>query len=422
MASITTENNGKKIQFVRPDGRRSSIRLGKVTQRQAAAFAGRVEDLLGSLTTGQAISRQTAIWLEDLEARTFDKLARVGLVEPIHRSNLGPFIDAYTTSQNVKHSTQLTYTRARNHLVQFFGEDRDLRKITAGDADDWWAWMVGTRKPKLAENTARKSVSIARQIIKAARRKNLLASDPFGHLASTVRPNRTRDRFVTRETITQVIDACPDAEWRLMVALARYGGLRIPSEIRPLRWADIDWAGNRFTVRASKTENNDHGGIRIVPIFPELRPYLFEAFKLAEESEEYVIPSYRHAGSNVGTHFKRIIKRAGVTPWPKPWQNLRASCETDLAAEGHGIHVVTDWIGHTPKVALANYLQVTEADFEKAVQNRVQQSHAPVGKQPQAPAPRETQVITTTADRTHLQFPAVGCDPLLNVANGPYRT
>ena len=32
-----------------------------------------------------------------------------------------------------------------------------------------------------------------------------------------------------------------DAEWKAIIALARYGGLRTPSETMALRWIDIDW-------------------------------------------------------------------------------------------------------------------------------------------------------------------------------------
>ncbi len=68
--------------------------------------------------------------------------------------------------------------------------------------------------------------------------------------------------------------ACPDDQWRLIFALARYGGLRIPSEIQKLQWADIDWEKSRFTVYSPKTEHVDGKGTRQVPLFPELRPYL----------------------------------------------------------------------------------------------------------------------------------------------------
>ena len=71
------------------------------------------------------------------------------------------------------------------------------------------------------------------------------------------------------------------------------------------------------------------------------------------------------------------------------WPHLaaRPSRETELAAE-HPLHVVCAWIGNTTSIAAAHYLQVTDADFERAargaaksgaveVQNAVQQPAAP---------------------------------------------
>jgi hypothetical protein len=65
------------------------------------------------------------------------------------------------------------------------------------------------------------------------------------------------------------------------------------------------------------------------------------------------------------TRFLKIIRRAGLTPWPRLVQNLRASKETDLM-QHHPIPVVTVWMGNTPRIALSNYLQTLERDFEKA--------------------------------------------------------
>jgi integrase len=49
-----------------------------------------------------------------------------------------------------------------------------------------------------------------------------------------------------------VIDACPDAEWRLLFGLARYAGLRIPSESHRLTWADVDFERARLTVHSPR--------------------------------------------------------------------------------------------------------------------------------------------------------------------------
>ena len=50
MASVANDSNGRRrVQFVHTDGRRPSIRLGKVSQRTAESFARRVEQLLECL-------------------------------------------------------------------------------------------------------------------------------------------------------------------------------------------------------------------------------------------------------------------------------------------------------------------------------------------------------------------------------------
>ncbi|MEE3371972.1 MAG: hypothetical protein VX346_21750, partial [Planctomycetota bacterium] len=43
----------------------------------------------------------------------------------------------------------------------------------------------------------------------------------------------------------------------------------------------------------------------------------------------------------------------------------RASRETELAHD-YPLHVVTNWLGNTPRIALRHYLQVTDADFAQA--------------------------------------------------------
>jgi hypothetical protein len=67
------------------------------------------------------------------------------------------------------------------------------------------------------------------------------------------------------------------------------------------------------------------------------------------------------------TQSERIIRRAGLEPWPRLLHNLRASKGTELARR-FPVHVVASWLGNTPRIARRHYLQVTEADFAKTVQ------------------------------------------------------
>src|SRR5690606_34490495 len=109
------------------------------------------------------------------------------------------------------------------------------------------------------------------------------------------------------------------------------------------------------------------GGVRVVPLFPELRPYLEDALEVATPGDPHVITRYRDGNANLRTQLQRIIKRAGLTPWPKLFQNLRSTRETELA-ETFPMHVVCKWIGNSHPVAVAHYLQTTDEHFKRATE------------------------------------------------------
>ena len=143
--------------------------------------------------------------------------------------------------------------------------------------------------------------------------------------------------------------------------MARYGGLRIPSEIVGLKWGHVNWESSRIEITDVKRKQT-----RIIPIFAELRPHLDACWDDAEDDAVFITPSYRSPDANLRTRLLRTVKRAGLTPWGKPWQNLRSSRETELADQ-YPIQVVTAWIGNSVAVAKKHYLQVTENHFQRAV-------------------------------------------------------
>ncbi len=97
-------------------------------------------------------------------------------------------------------------------------------------------------------------------------------------------------------------------------------------------------------------------------------------------SEDYLLPHLRLL-SNPYTQFKRFVKKAGLVPWPKLWQNLRSTRETELMEnKDFSLQAVCQWIGNSPVVALKHYAQVREHKFhiatgsedEKALQKALQ--------------------------------------------------
>ena len=126
------------------------------------------------------------------------------------------------------------------------------------------------------------------------------------------------------------------------------------------------------------------------------------AWDEAPEGAEYVMPEeYRRrahgpAGwknANLRTTFQKIVRRAGLEPWTRLWHSMRASCETDLARQ-FPLAVVAKWLGNTQAVAMRHYVDVTDADFERAIivdaqpaqeaaQNAAQHAHAMDRSEPQ---------------------------------------
>lgn len=116
------------------------------------------------------------------------------------------------------------------------------------------------------------------------------------------------------------------------------------------------------------------------------------------EGAEFVIsdPQKRRMRGNLGTEFRRIIHRAKVKPWPKAFQNLRATHETELMAK-YPAKDVASWIGNSVPVAMKHYAMATEEGFQRAL---VEASIAPTqsGEENPHQNPHHSRAIGTSED------------------------
>jgi integrase len=366
MASVCNDPRGKKrILFFDESGERKVIRLGKCSAKQAEAFKVRLENLI-TARLGGGMDDEAARWVAGMDDGLHAKLAGVGLVQPRASKRLGEYLDQYISERrDLKENSLIVLRQSRQNLIDHFGAEKPLREITEADAEQWRLYMVGLG---LSEATIRKRCGNAKQFFRAAVKRKLVPADPFTELESSAKANKKREYFVSRQDAQKVLDACPDAEWRLIFALCRFGGVRCPSEVLTLRWTDVNWGQSRMLVHSPKTEHHEGGESRLVPLFPELAPYLHAAFAEAEPGDGYVITRYRQANSNLRTQLKRIIHKAGLKPWPRLFQNLRSTRETELTTD-FPLHVVVSWLGNSQLVARKHYLQVTDEHFARAAQN-----------------------------------------------------
>ena len=428
MATLGTEKHRRqdgretltyRVLFVDQTGRRQTLRLGSVPKRLAETTKIRVEEILAARFAGQSIQPETAAWLEKIADVIHDKLSRVGLVEPRQTveaareasPTLSLVVERYLKSRsNLKPNTVRNYETTKRLLLDHFGKDRLVRSIHGGHAKDYREWLVG----KYASATVAREIKRARQFLEYAKDCRAIEENPFLKVKAGGQTNAKRKEFVGRDVIEKVLAACPDNDWRLVVVLARYAGLRIPSELQQLTWGDINWEKNRFTVRVKKKEHIDGHETRFVPIFAEIEPYLRQAFDDAPPGTIHVLPRRFHKEGYAYAGVLRAVERAGVKAWEKLFVNMRASLETDLMKD-HRAHLVYAWIGNTEKVAVDHYLMATDADFDRAA-GKIHPARYPAHSASfhglQRPSDeKETAVSPAFAKDTAVQIPPRGVEP-----------
>jgi integrase len=399
---------------------RKTIRLGTCGERVAQEALTRINDLEHAHKYGTRIEPATAAWVAAIRDDIHGKLAQIGLVEPRKPVDarqddvaLAVLIDRYMASRaNLKPNTVRNYETTKRLMVEHFGAGRSIRSINAGHAKDYREWLA----KKYAQATVAREIKRARQYFEYAVDCQIITSNPFSKVKAGKQTNSKRKTYVSRETIDRVLEYLPDNDWRLVLTLARYGGLRIPSELQSLTWNDINWHDGYFVVRVPKKEHIDGHESRKVPLFAEIMPYLRQAFEDAPPRTVHVVPARFHADGYFYAGLIRALERAGIAAWPKLMVNMRASRAIDLRRQGVNDDSVNRWLGHTQEVAEANYLADTPEDFRRASGIYPAQNPAQSGafSSPQKPSQKKRQPQTPrNAKCTAVHVPPRGVEESL---------
>jgi integrase len=377
MASLSNDKGGlRRIVVKCRDGQRRPLRLGRIPDKQAATIFSHVSRLEGCLFDGSAPPPQTSAWLSEISDTLRGRLVALGLAAPKVETiapTLGGLIDAYKGRpgwRGLKPKTRDNKERSFKFALTHFGAEQPIDAITAAAAADFYAWL---RLPKAdggggqAVATANMIASSIFALLNYAIDAELIHRNPFKALPRAAR--KGANSHVSGADSQLVLDAMSGTEARLLFGLARWGGLRTPSEPRGLRWCDVDRERERFLVHSPKTERHEGRETRWVPIFPELQPLIQARFDEAVEGEDYVLPRLRHSLYSHPTKLlKTAVRRSGVTQWRRLWHSLRATRQTELA-ERFPAHVVNAWMGNSAAVADKHYLMMLDSHFEQAARN-----------------------------------------------------
>lgn len=365
MASLYPKPPGWAIQWnYGPGTRRKWIRLPKMRKRAAEVALEHVENLIGAKMASAPLDPDTAKWLGQIAPVLRERIGKAGLIPGEHPTRSSLRAVGLSSIQSRRHDlserARLGSERALAQAVTVLG-DVPVGTITAADAKRVRAHLADQG---LAEATVRKACSQLRTIMAHAVDARLIESNPFAAVptAATAQPS---PEYVSEADARLVLAELPDARWRLLFVLARWGGLRVPGEASRLRWSDVLWDRRRFRVESTKTAKTGKPE-RMVPLFSEVERALLDWREATDSTGDSVFPGMDGAtGGRVRNVLTRAVKRSGVEPWGNLWRTLRASRQTDLERE-YPIHDVCAWLGNTSAVAARHYLRVTDEQFERA--------------------------------------------------------
>lgn len=166
------------------------------------------------------------------------------------------------------------------HLKKFFGGWR-VANITTPDIR---RYTTKRQEEGAANGTINRELTALRRMFNLALQAEKLRHAPH---VPHLQENAPRSGFFEEEAFRSVVKHLPE-NVRPVATFAYHTGWRVPSEILPLTWAQVDFKGRAVRLEPGTTKNREG---RTFPMFPELRALL-------EAQRAYTDKTQRELGSN----------------------------------------------------------------------------------------------------------------------------
>lgn len=339
-------------------GKRERIYLGHVSKGFAQTFADRVAKMQAANGLNVPDHALNA-WAIGLRKSIRSKMIECGILRV--RNQQEWTVDTWTQhviDQYVgKPRTIKNLKSARNHWVSAIGSLL-LTEVTTGHCRTAVDRILASGAPSYAVRICERG----RMFFQRAVENELIQSNPVDGIEfGSKKHDKTRQNYVTKEVFELVRGKATNREAESLFCLARYCGLRVPSEPLALTWSDVDWELGRLRV-----PDETKTGQRVVPLFPPCLDLLRKLYEAAPEGATWIFTRARASSATTWRNWLiAAINAAKVKQWEKLWVNMRASCRTDLEDE-YPVHVCDAWLGHSAKVAKDHYAMVTPEHWERA--------------------------------------------------------
>jgi len=213
-------------------------------------------------------------------------------------------------------SSKATMARYNSHadaFLDWLGDGRRKKPLESLTTQDARKWREKLQDEGRAGKTVLSYTKDIGAIYRAAIREGLVSFNPFTAL-ETIDTSDSLDRKpFAGEEVGKLLAAAPSEEWRGLILVAAFTGLRLGDAAR-LSWSSVDLEAKRITLVPSKTKKKKRE-VRI-PIQPDLLAYLLAAPVADDKPDALVFPTLGklRVGDRTGLSqtFNKIMAAAGV--------------------------------------------------------------------------------------------------------------
>jgi len=246
------------------------------------------------------------------------------------------------------------------HLDRFFRHYR----LAAIDHATITRYVVARQEAGAANATINRELGILGRMLRLAYEGGKLFRVPPIKLLREPAP---RQGFFEEEAFRAVLRHLPGA-LQAVVTFAYITGWRIQSEILPLTWAQVQFAGGVVRLEPGTTKNREG---RTFPLFPELRALLERQRTLTREiqlEQDRIIPWVFHRHGKPIRSFRkswatacRLAGQPGRIP-----HDFRRTAVRNVVRAGIPERVAMQLSGHKTRSVFERYNIVSEGDLREA--------------------------------------------------------
>jgi len=381
------------------DGRWKLLSTGTADREEAQGVCHRMATIAKEATPGpvpkgdsgeilaaglKLLQAATAGELTEEVGRAFvDRLLTATNQDRLKSETTRDFLKRWLRSKREENAkgTADTYSSTVSLFLQAIGPkaDRPIAGITKRDIEGF----RDARKQEVGATTVQGDLRCLKAAFNQATMDGLMPANPASTVKKPPGTAKKRQHF-TIEEIGSLLREAPSDEWRTMILLGAFSGLRL-GDAQRLTWDSVNFDRGTLHFTPQKTERRrleaDLDPSEEIPMHPALQSHLE---RLAGDSGGPISPTLAkrqlNGKSGLSNTFSGIVRAAGIEAAPegdaqmgkrrfnpKTYHSLRHSFVSLMAVEGVSPELRQKLAGHSSEKVHAGYTHHELAQLSEAI-------------------------------------------------------